>query len=391
MDSLYRINRFLMYLGMVLYVPLVLAVVAGLFLLIYLAFGAVVHGAVEGQLRPRGFAVFVMLLMFVAVSAGGVSLVLLLGLFKLLARHRSEAVFGVLLSPAHNKAFFEIIQRVCTKLRVRPPEQCYLSPFSEMSISDRTYKDEDGRTHRNVRTLVVGAGLLVHIRIDELTTILAHEMAHVKAGDTRFCWWAWRFKYALECAIGAQAREEAESESSTPLNTAVLWAMLWYYRLFRLVYSIDHRWRELQADRMAARICGPQNVRNALIKTHLPAYLPELSIESLLYEYSVSAREIGDLYEEYRRRWEELPGDRIAAAENQMFLDWHSWYDSHPCLTARLRGLGGIEAREITGPKPATKLLPNWETLAGMMTGFLMRRGLYLNRAYMAQLVGGRS
>ena len=77
-----------------------------------------------------------------------------------------------------------------------------------------------------LRTLVVGAGLLVHLRIDELTTILCHEMAHARAGDTRLCRLATRFNYAMIAAIYEHYEEEEQSEQNTWLNALV--------RLFRL-------------------------------------------------------------------------------------------------------------------------------------------------------------
>lgn len=390
MDILYRINRLFMILAMLLYVPLTLAVSAALLLGTYLLIMGVIGWLPKIHATPRGMGVILLFVVFISISAAFAALLLLLGLFKLFTRLRSEPAYGVLLSPQYNKPFFELLDRICKKLRVRPPEQCYLSPFSEMSISDRTVTMENGRVRKNVRTLVVGAGLLIHIRIDELTTILCHEMAHAKAGDTKMCWWACRFNYALASSIYAQAEEESESEGNTAVNTAVRIGLTAYYYLFGLMYAADERWRELRADRMAAKLCGPQNLRNALIKTHLAIYLPELSIESLLWEYCQAECSMDDLYQEYQRRWEQLPSDSIAKAENQMFIDRHSLYDSHPCLTTRIRGISRIEAKEVRGDKPATRLFSNWERLAAMMTEVLMRRGRFLHRGYMAQILAGR-
>ena len=55
-----------------------------------------------------------------------------------------------------------------------------------------------------------------------------------------------------------------------------------------------------------------------------------------------------------------------------------------------MRALKAIEAKEIRGEKPATKLFPDWERLAGLMTQTLMRRGRYLHKTYMNRLLGGR-
>lgn len=380
-----------MYAAMLLYVPLTLLCVAALVLIAYVLDTTMIGWLPTAGMRPRGMALLMLFLIAANVSIGCVSLLLLIGLSKLFTRFRSESVYGLRLQPAQHKAFFELLERVCRKLRVRPPQECYLSPFSDTCIADRNVTDEDGRVRRNVRTLVLGAALLVHVRIDEFTTILCHEMAHAKAGDTRMCWMAARFYHALVSAIGLQLQEEAESQQNTWLNGLVRMGLMVYYRVFCVLYSADERWCELRADRMSATICGPQNVRNMLIKIHLAGYIPDLNIESLVFEYSENGQDMDNLYQEYRRRWEQLPAARLEAAENQMFLDRHSLYDSHPCLASRIRGLKGIEAKEIRGDKPATRLFIDWDRLEQAMTRGLMRRGRFLYRAYTARLFGGRN
>ena len=390
MDTFYRLNRVLVFLAMVLYVPLVLAVVAGLAVGVWLLVSGAVGWLPEARLSPRGSGVLLLFVVFVSISAGGIALLLLLGLLRLFTRVPGEPPYGILLSPLRQPAFFELLGRVCTKLKVKPPQQCYLSPFDEMSIGERPLAQEGGKVGKNVRTLVIGAALLVHLRIDELTTVLAHEMAHAKAGDTRMCRLAWRFNNAMAESIVAQAREEAESQAATWLNFLVRMGLTAYYMLFNLMYAADERWREMLADQLSARICGPQNVRNALIEIHLAGSVPELSIMALLAEYCETGLDMGDLYNEHRRRWEQLPTERIRAAENETFLERHSLYDSHPCLAVRMRALKAIEAKEIRGEKPATKLFPDWERLAELMTQTLMRRGRYLHKTYMNRLLGGR-
>lgn len=201
MSLLYRVNRLLMFTSMVLYVPLTLALVAALVWVGWRVSAGVVHWGPSAPVTPRGYAFILLFVVLLDLSIAGAAFALLAGLVKLFARFRSEPVFGVLLSPGPHKHFFELLERVCRKLHVRPPEECYLSPFSDTSISDRIVAQENGRVRKNVRTLVVGAGLLVHIRIDELTTILCHEMAHAKAGDTQLGWLATRFHYAMISAI----------------------------------------------------------------------------------------------------------------------------------------------------------------------------------------------
>ena len=389
MELFYRINRLLMFAAMLVYVPLTLLLAAGL------GWGGyrLTYWAVHVLSRIRGgiysYGMILLLVVAVDLALGGVAMALLAGLVRLFTRFQGERPSGLLLTGGSHKHFFELLERVCRKLKARPPEECYLTPFSEMSVSDRIPAREEGRGRRKIRTLVIGAGLLVHIRVDEFTTILCHEIAHTKAGDTQLCWLTTRFYHALVAAIYAQfdTDEETVDPTSTWMNRVVATGLIAFYWLFSLMYAADERWCELRADRLAAEACGPQNMRNALIKIHLAGYVPGLSIEGLVGEYSQDESDMSNLYQEYRRRWAELSATAVQDAENAMFLHRHSLFDSHPCLTDRIRGLRGVEAKEVAGEKPATMLFANWEQLEASMTETLVKRGRYLHRAYMNRLL----
>lgn len=387
----HAVIRILLVATALLYAPLTLGLSAGLCLAVYRVAELVAFNVPAAtSISRRGYGVALLAMLVLSMVVAGMVITLLAGLFTLFRRWHCPPVFGMPLSRDQHPGFFDLLDRVCRKIRVKPPKACYLSPFDEMSIGDRAIIDEQGQTQRNVRTLVVGAALLVHIRIDELTTILCHEMAHAKAGDIRFRRLINRFHFALVSAIEAQYQAEAEAERFAWLNGLLRLGLVGYYRWFGLLYCAHQRWCERRADRASAQICGQQHVRNALIKTHLTAYLPELSIEALLIEYSQDESDITSLYAEHRRRWEQLPTGRRREAENQMFLDRHSLYDSHPCLTERMRALKGVESKEISAPKPAARLFFQWNRLEEELTAVLVKRGRYLHRAYMNRLLAGR-
>ncbi len=120
MDMVYRFNRLLMFLAMILYVPVMLAVIAGLCLGAALLTMGVVYGAPKAGVSYRGFAFVMLFIVFLDLSVACVSFLLLAGLFRLFARFRDEPVFGVPFSREQHPHFFELLDRVCTSPRDSP-------------------------------------------------------------------------------------------------------------------------------------------------------------------------------------------------------------------------------------------------------------------------------
>jgi hypothetical protein len=169
--------------------------------------------------------------------------------------------------------------------------------------------------------------------------------------------------------------EAQDEEEGGWANWLMLLALFAYYRVFALLYSADGRRREHRADRMSAEICGPQNVRNALMKTHLTNYLPELTLEELFNEYCTSERDIKNIYQEHRNRWAQVPPARRQQAENEMFLEPPSVWSSHPCLSRRMRALAKVTAKEWVVDKPATRLFSRWAHWEQLITEKLITWG----------------
>ncbi len=382
---LYRLNRLALYGLLLLYVPLILATIAGLCGLGYWLTVHVLpqHFPTEAS-HFRVYFLAWLLLGSYDLMALGVSLMLLVGLLPLLFREVKSPPTGMPLHREQHPVLHGLIGKICRRLHVREPDQCILSPSDHVSISDLTVQKADGSLRRGVRTLVIGAAFVVHLRVDELATILCHEMAHASAGDTRFGGVVHRFYRSMSEMLDIAAGPEAGR-----LETLLCLLLRGYFAVFHAIYTIDSRYRELLADRKSALVCGPQNVRNALIKTHLVGYLPHLGISALLEENTRYEDEaiISNLYQEHRDRWAKLSPQERERAESAMFLEHTSWRDSHPCLTDRMKNLAGIDAPELQAPQPATKLFKHWASLEESMTNVLVTWVRELRRQHSDYLV----
>lgn len=383
-DLAYHLNRALLYSLMLAYVPLMLATAGGL---AYAAFRLTLWVlGLSSVWRAAGFyaAVFVGMFDLAVVTAVGL---LVFGLLPLFFRTVTPKPYGERLDPQRHPNLHSIVVRLCRRLRTRIPDTYLLTPFEHTGIGDLRIMDPDRGLQPKVRTLMLGAGHVVHTRADEFVTILCHEMAHSATGDT----WMSRLSYRLHASLTSQVslQDNRFSHQRGWLRFILTLLLMGYYRLFAWLYCIDARYRELRADRIAAEVCGPQNVRNALIKTHLVAFLPELSIERLWSDYCVHERDVANLYAEHRRRWDSLPDARRGAAENEMFMARATTWSSHPALADRIRNLQGVAAKELKMDHPATSLFHHWEALEHQTTSRLIKFGRTAFAAYLDELDRG--
>ena len=373
MGLTHRIAHLVMLLLVVIYVPFWLGVVG------LLGYGGYQFSVFAYQRAIAPNLPGAALLIFAAsldLAVVGTSLLILLGLVPIVFRDVNEPVSGVRLEKGDHKTLFALLERYCKRLGTRMPDEAILTPFGETRIREVAVGDEKGTVRRNVRTLVIGAAHVVHLRVDEFGTILCHELAHAATGDTRFFRRIERFFNSMAAALYLTSDEDLEGEESGLLQKLTYWGLLAYYYAFAVVYFADSRRREYRADRISAEVCGPQNVRNMLIKIHLPEYLPELSIEKVFIDFAESDRKIKtNLYDEHRKRWSAMAQPNRTTAENQMFLERHGLWSSHPSLTCRMRNLANVEADEWALDKPAARLFAKWSKLEEKMSDELVAWG----------------
>jgi Zn-dependent protease with chaperone function len=376
-DLLFRLNRALLYFAICAYVPITLLLVAGM---AYVGYTLTVWALRLRWLGPLGWYAGML-----ALLLDGFLLLLILaalaGLLPLAYRHQPLRISGIRLDPQRHPRFAALVGRLGKRLATRAPDIRVLDFGEGAGIADADVNLDDHPLVRKARLLYVGAGLVVHTRIDELATVLCHEIVHAATGDTRMCKIAGRLYASLHTQL-LQLHWQPGQEPR--LSQRLLYcAFLLYERLFGLLYLADCRYRELRADRVTAEICGPQNLRNALITTYLIAEVPGLGIANLCLHYSEHELEMGNLYAEHRRRWAELPPAQRARAEERIFLQTTSWWDTHPALAQRIRNVAHVQAQELAAPAPATTLFGYWEELEEKLTRKIMRFG----RAHHAQFV----
>lgn len=378
---LFTLNRLLLYTVLLAYVPGVLVLAGGLVAVAY--FSIVWTFPYLVQMLTIGWFLIGLLGLW-ALSLGLAALLMLLGLLPLFFRELDDQPEGERLSPRQEPRFDALVRRLCQRLNIPPPDLYLLTWDDNASIGDLDYKDEQQRLIRKVRTLSVGAALVVRTRVDELATLLCHELAHAAAGDTRMSRRTHRFFQSM-CTLVYLHEDEPEDEPDF-MRFVLRMLLSGYFYLFLWLYARECRYHELRADRVAAEICGPQNVRNMLMKAHLTGCLPELDIIELCRRFSEEDADPASLYREYEAGWAAVPPERRALAENEMFLEQTDMFGTHPCLSDRIRNLTDVRTKELANAQPATALFRFWEHLETKLTRRLMRWGRAEHKAMIAAL-----
>lgn len=243
------------------------------------------------------------------------------------ARERSSED-GIALQPEDAPQLFEQIERIRLALGAPALDAVYLNDEFNASIRQHHVL---GRKTRNVMWL--GLPLLDTLSAQACAAILAHECAHIAHRHGRY---ASRVYFArLQWKAAGERLEQHRSLSSAPLRLFVGW----YVPRF-LALSLDFARRcEYQADAEAARACGIEAMREALVGLALQ----DRAMEQSFWPSVFLAGSTTPLMDLAHRGLLDLPTDSAEA---------HSWLhdalcretddsDTHPALNDRLAALGG--------------------------------------------------
>lgn len=206
------------------------------------------------------------------------------------------------------------------------------------------------------RYLYVGVPLLQSLTVDQLRSVIAHEMGHYAGGHVRLGNLVYRGGAAIDQTIMQIGPDRIGGLLLRP------------YRLLYLAVSLSVRRRqELEADRAAVRVAGRAATASALREMpglaaawgfYLDAYVAQgleagLAPAGILRSFPILLRERADETDEIRNG--ALPSHR-------------SRWDSHPAIAQRIvMILASVPSQRTAEPvpdgRPATALLPAMDEL----------------------------
>ncbi|KXK63296.1 HtpX-like protease [Micromonospora rosaria] len=310
---------------------------AGFYVVALLQLAVVAAGFVWLTRERSGlFATNVMWPLIVALGA------VVVGLWRSL-RTKAEPPPGLVLTDREAPALWATVRELSAAVATRAPDEIRLVPDVNAAVTEQTRLLGllGGR-----RTLLVGLPLLHAMRVDQLRSVLAHELGHFSGRHTRLGGVAYRGRLAIGTTIGRIGRWN-------PIGMV----FRGYARLYLLVDNAASRRQELEADRASVFLAGPEAATSAL--RGIPAVGAAWSFYEARYVESGWAAGLApdDLFGGF--------GELVAARRAEIIRlqeaapeETGSRWDTHPPIGVRIAAMRSAPAGTgVTDDRPATVLL----------------------------------
>jgi Zn-dependent protease with chaperone function len=278
-------------------------------------------------------------------------------------------VLGVRVPAESSQALWEEVWSVADAVQTAPPSALVVGLDANFFVIEAPVKCLDAELHE--RTLYLSLPLSRILTRGELRAIIGHELAHFKGEDTAF---SVRFAPIYRGAHDALA---ALSQGlGLGLRSLAVWPAVrvlgFFLEQFASAERTIGRFRELQADRMAARVTDAKVAAAALVKTH--AFGPQWNnAESWAAKLLSDDKYCANLSRAFAENVGPVEGsDPLAGIADEQLA--HP-IDTHPPLAMRLQWLRvkvdsvRDEALNITPPQPAAALVDDIEKIEERLTG----------------------
>jgi len=165
-------------------------------------------------------------------------------------RTRAEPMHGLIVAPHDAPELWTLVRALAAEVGTRTPDEIRLVAEVNAAVSEDTKLLGliGGR-----RRLYLGMPLLQALTVDQLRSVVAHELGHYSGRHTRLGAVAYRGRLAIGGTISRIG----------PWNP-VGWIFRGYARLYLLVDNAASRRQELDADRASVRVAGPEVAMSAL-------------------------------------------------------------------------------------------------------------------------------
>jgi tetratricopeptide (TPR) repeat protein len=165
---------------------------------------------------------------------------------------------GRALTPDEAPRLWELTRAVASAVGTRPVDAIFLTPGTELAVFERGNWLQ-GLRDRSKRSLILGLGVIDGFRAEDFRAVLAHEYGHFLHRDTAGGDVALRVNATMQNFATAMARH----------GQLEWWNVGWQFvRLYHLIFRrITHgasRLQEINADRVAGRLCGPKAFESGL-------------------------------------------------------------------------------------------------------------------------------
>jgi Zn-dependent protease with chaperone function len=317
---------------------------AGFYVVALLLFaGAIALGVWLASITGAAIVIKVLGPVFVA-TVGAVAV----ALWRTL-RAKPEPPHGLPLGPDQAPYLWQLVHELAGVVRTRVPDEIRIVPDVNAAVVEhsRLLGLLGGR-----RVLYIGLPLVQVFTLDQLRSVLAHELGHYSGRHTRFGAIAYRGRLAIGGTVGRLG----------PYNV-VGWVFRGYARLYLLADSAVVRRQELEADQASVLVAGRAAAAGALRE------VPVLSAawDFYLQNYVETGWELGyapdDLFGGFRALVDARKAELDELRSEQPSGDRSLW-DTHPPIADRIAAIARTaEPATYRDGRPAALLLPDLPAL----------------------------
>jgi Zn-dependent protease with chaperone function len=261
-------------------------------------------------------------------------------------RKDGPPVVGRRLDPASQPRLAAWVAEIAAAAGVAPPAHLVAGLGPELFAAEGTVTCLDGPLHG--RTLCLSLPLARILSVEELRGLVAHELAHFRAGEAAAT--------VVFLPLHAGARRSIQRLSQVPGIRSVttlpaLSILSFFMQAFEPGVSRLRSEREQDADQVAAGVAGREIFGTALVKAH--AFTPAWEAVSVAMERAVVE---DSQYENTSELFEQVAagsaGPERLAGVGALSLPHPT--DLHPALADRLRALG-VSPREVAAAALLTR------------------------------------
>lgn len=278
---------------------------------------------------------------WVLIIAGGAGLLAALGVAAAALRSYGVArisVIGQPINPLDQPRLMLLVRNVARKLNTRPPDHVIVGMDANFFVTHAhvSMPGVDGLVRG--RSLFLSVPLMRGLSVDELTAVIAHEMAHFAHQDAQY---SQSFAPIYARLYDAAHEPDPRRRSRNPFMIPVRAMTNFLVAAFHSNVARVSQKRELAADAAAANATSPADLANSLLKVSIMSHVWHREI-AVLHDRAHQgrfSRNISRNFADHLRL--DLDKDRISDAVASI-MAWQIPHptDSHPATEERILAIG---------------------------------------------------
>lgn len=219
--------------------------------------------------------------------------------------------------------------------------------------------------------LVLGGIAIQALTQEALGGIIAHELNHLAAGDTRLSRTAARRAILMEVLD-----DQFRGLTSAQLNPLV-WLLSLYHFIYRVVQGLHSRGQEYAADRRWLEQAGAEVAAAALVHLLVSPRLPFLQLFGIAETQAEFNNPLGPVIAEQEQRAASVTKSEWKEAFEKEMKRGTELFDSHPALRDRLKAIGVPPKKALalasaqSGPQ-ARDLFDDWDAWEQRLSSMLV-------------------